>query len=55
VIWRYDWPFQSGEHVFTVRAYHGQRHLQVTQSRPTFPSGAAGIDSKQASILPLLP
>ena len=55
MIWRYDWPFQSGEHVFKVRAYHGQGHLQVTQSEPTFLSGVMGIDSKQASILPLLP
>ena len=52
VIWRYEWPFQSGEHVFKVRAYDGTGTLQTTVSNPTFPSGATGIDTKQASILP---
>ena len=49
VIWRYEWPFQSGEHVFKVRAYDGTGTLQTTASNPTFPSGATGIDTKQAS------
>jgi len=52
VIWRYDWPFQSGEHVFKVRAYDDGGVLQTTASKPEFPSGATGIDSRQASVLP---
>ena len=52
VIWRYEWPLTAGEHVFGVRAYDGEGHLQVTQSNPTFPSGATGIDTQQASIVP---
>ncbi len=52
VIWRYEWPLVGGEHVFGVRTYDGQGNLQVTQSNPTFPSGATGIDTQQASIVP---
>ena len=53
VIWRYEWPFKEGEHVFSVRAYDGQGHLQITQANQPFPSDATGIDSLQASILPV--
>jgi DMSO/TMAO reductase YedYZ molybdopterin-dependent catalytic subunit len=52
VIWRYEWPFNAGEHVFGVRAYDGQGRLQVTESNPAYPSGATGIDTMQASIVP---
>ena len=52
VIWRYEWPWQEGEHTFGVRAYDGQGVLQTTQSNPTFPAGATGIDTMPASILP---
>jgi DMSO/TMAO reductase YedYZ molybdopterin-dependent catalytic subunit len=27
VIWKYDWPFQSGKHTFTVRCYDGATGL----------------------------
>jgi DMSO/TMAO reductase YedYZ molybdopterin-dependent catalytic subunit len=52
VIWRYEWPWQQGEHVFAVRAYDGQGILQTTAENPPFPKGATGIDTKNASILP---
>jgi len=55
VIWRYEWPFQSGEHVFKVRAYDGKGVLQTTASNPPYPAGATGIDSKPASVLPKAP
>ncbi len=55
VIWRYEWPFQSGEHVFKVRAYDGSGALQDPASNPPYPSGATGLDSQQASILPTAP
>ena len=54
-IWRYEWPFQSGEHVFKVRAYDGTGALQTTAPDPPFPAGATGIDSKPASVLPKVP
>jgi len=52
VIWRFEWPWREGEHVFAVRAYDGQGRLQFTAQNPTFPKGATGIDTKKASILP---
>ena len=55
VIWRYEWPFQSGEHVFKVRAYDGTGALQAPVSAPPFPAGATGIDTMQASVLPKAP
>jgi DMSO/TMAO reductase YedYZ molybdopterin-dependent catalytic subunit len=29
VIWRYDWPYQSGKHTFTVRCYEGNGTSQI--------------------------
>ena len=53
VIWRYEWPWQEGEHTFGVRAYDGQGVLQTTDAEPHLPAGATGIDTKPASILSL--
>ena len=50
VIWRYEWPFSKGRHVFAVRAYDGAGQLQVTQAHGTFPSGATGVDTKTANV-----
>jgi DMSO/TMAO reductase YedYZ molybdopterin-dependent catalytic subunit len=44
VIWRYDWPFDAGQHTFAVRCYDGTGTMQVTESNPPHPSGATGID-----------
>jgi DMSO/TMAO reductase YedYZ molybdopterin-dependent catalytic subunit len=52
VIWRYEWPWQQGDHVFAVRAYDGQGQLQITRQNPPFSRGATGIDTKTASVLP---
>jgi DMSO/TMAO reductase YedYZ molybdopterin-dependent catalytic subunit len=43
VLWRYDWPFQSGSHTFAVRAYTADGELQPTDRQGTFPSGATGV------------
>lgn len=45
VIWRYDWPFQSGNHTFTVRCYEGNGTPQVATSSPPEPNGATGLHS----------
>jgi DMSO/TMAO reductase YedYZ molybdopterin-dependent catalytic subunit len=50
VIWRYDWPFQAGQHTFYVRCVDGQGRQQIETARDTRPSGATGIDRKQASL-----
>ena len=41
--WRYQWPFEAGEHTFAVRAYDGDGQLQVVEKRPSRPDGATGI------------
>jgi hypothetical protein len=50
VIWRYEWPFQSGEHTFEVRCYDGEGELQILEENPARPDGATGIHSKEAQI-----
>ncbi len=50
VIWRYDWPFDAGNHTFRVRCYEGDDTMQITDSNPTFPSGATGIDRLSRDI-----
>lgn len=46
VIWRFDWPFQQGSHIFTVRAFDGTGAPQITEQRPPAPNGASGLFSK---------
>ncbi len=49
VQWRYDWPRETGRHVFKVRAYDGLGELQVIESNPVRPDGATGIHQLSAS------
>jgi hypothetical protein len=50
VIWRYDWPFQAGEHTFTVRCFEGDGTPQVAQRAPVRPSGATGLHSENEML-----
>ena len=50
VIWRYDWPFESGRHTFAVRCYEGDGTPQIAESSPTKPSGATGIDKMTRTL-----
>ncbi|MGZ4964962.1 MAG: molybdopterin-dependent oxidoreductase, partial [Limisphaerales bacterium] len=50
VIWRYDWPFQSGKHTFTVRCFDGHGTPQSETQAPPEPSGATGLHSKQLMV-----
>ncbi len=43
VQWRYDFPTQTGRHVFRVRAYDGKGELQRAVNTPPHPNGATGI------------
>jgi DMSO/TMAO reductase YedYZ molybdopterin-dependent catalytic subunit len=43
VLWRYDWPFESGSHTFTVRAVDGFGDPQIEQNQPPEPDGATGL------------
>jgi DMSO/TMAO reductase YedYZ molybdopterin-dependent catalytic subunit len=50
VIWRYDWPYQSGRHTFWVRCYEGNGTPQITSPSPPEPNGATGLDSKSMML-----
>ena len=50
VMWKYDWPFQSGKHTFTVRCYDGTGTLQIVRPSPAAPDGATGLDSKSMML-----
>ena len=45
VIWRYEWPFQEGEHTFEVRTQEGDGTPQIETSKTQRPDGATGIHS----------
>jgi hypothetical protein len=46
VLWRYDWPFRSGNHTFTVRCVDGAGAAQIVENAPPHPSGASGLNAK---------
>lgn len=45
VIWRYDWFFEEGEHIFEVRTYEGDSTPQILERSPQRPDGATGTHS----------
>jgi DMSO/TMAO reductase YedYZ molybdopterin-dependent catalytic subunit len=49
VVWRYDWPFEAGDHTFEVRCAEGDGTPQIEEENPAHPSGATGIDSYEAT------
>ncbi len=50
VIWRYDWPFEDGEHTFEVRCAEGDGTPQIEEKSDNRPSGATGIHRYEATI-----
>jgi DMSO/TMAO reductase YedYZ molybdopterin-dependent catalytic subunit len=50
VIWRYNWPFESGEHTFEVRCAEGDETPQTEFEQPPRPSGATGIHRIERSL-----
>jgi len=50
VIWRYDWPFQPGEHTFTVRCYDSDGTPQIAAPSPPDPSGATGLHRRSQRL-----
>jgi hypothetical protein len=46
VIWRYEWPFQEGEHTFAVRCTDGNGDLQVTEPNDPRPDGSTGVHTR---------
>jgi DMSO/TMAO reductase YedYZ molybdopterin-dependent catalytic subunit len=50
VIWRYDYPYEQGEHTFTVRCYERDGTPQVEEVTDPHPSGATGLHSLTVRI-----
>lgn len=50
VIWRYNWPFQAGNHSFAVRSFEKDGTPQIDTVADTFPSGATGIHSVTSNL-----
>ena len=50
VIWRYDWPYQSGRHTFRVRCYEENGTPQIATDSPPEPDGATGLDIKSMML-----
>ena len=50
VIWRYEWPFQAGDHTFEVRCTDGEGVLQELDSSSARPDGATGVHSFEKNI-----
>ncbi len=50
VIWRYDWPFDAGNHAFEVRCVEADGMPQIEEYNPPRPSGATGIHQKAQLI-----
>lgn len=44
-IWRYDWPFEEGDHTFTVRMYEEDGTPQIEEVNGVRPDGATGYHS----------
>jgi DMSO/TMAO reductase YedYZ molybdopterin-dependent catalytic subunit len=50
VIWRFDWPFQQGDHALTVRCREGDGTAQIEDERGTHPSGATGLHQEEVDV-----
>lgn len=50
VLWRCEWPFQAGEHTFSVRAYDSTGTPQTEEVSPPYPDGATGIHQKKEQV-----
>lgn len=50
VIWRYDWPFEAGDHTFEVRCAEADGTPQIEAESESRPSGATGLHSRDATI-----
>jgi DMSO/TMAO reductase YedYZ molybdopterin-dependent catalytic subunit len=50
VIWRYEWPFEAGDHTFEVRCAEGDGTPQIEESSDARPDGSSGIHSREATL-----
>ncbi len=50
VIWRYDWPFEAGNHRMRVRCYEADGTPQIEAQMGNRPSGATGIHQQSKVV-----
>jgi DMSO/TMAO reductase YedYZ molybdopterin-dependent catalytic subunit len=50
VIWRYEWPFTEGDHLFEVRCTEADGTPQVEEAHAARPDGSTGIHSFEATV-----
>ncbi len=50
VIWRFDWPFEPGDHIFDVRTYEGDGTPQIETVAEARPSGSTGYHHFRVEI-----
>ncbi len=50
ILWRYEWPFQEGEHTFEVRCAEADGTPQIEERKGNRPDGASGIHSRRTRI-----
>lgn len=50
VIWRYDWTFEAGDHLFEVRTFEADGTSQIEEQAKARPSGSTGIHSVEESL-----
>ena len=50
VIWRFEWPYEAGAHVFEVRCVEGDGTRQIEKARSARPSGSRGIHMVEESL-----
>ncbi len=50
VIWRYEWPFSAGDHLFEVRCTEADGTPQIEETQGNRPDGSSGIHSFEATV-----
>ena len=50
VLWRYDWPFTEGDHLFEVRCTEADGTPQVEETHAARPDGSTGIHNFEATV-----
>lgn len=50
VIWRYEWPFEAGDHTFEVRCAEADGTPQIEEAHDARPDGSSGIHHVDATL-----
>ncbi|MEM7114420.1 MAG: molybdopterin-dependent oxidoreductase [Chloroflexota bacterium] len=50
VVWRYEWPFEAGDHLFETRMVEADGTPQIEVAQKARPDGSSGIHSREATL-----